>query len=203
MARYLPKRLNNKSNQGTRIHCHVKAKRSKKPHQKSPPKTGSMKVNATTEQLGGLDGNGHVRNTNTNHFTQLFESNDEEGTQNRKKPKAPRIVLSEEGGEDKKKGEYNEDNEEDEDDRENKKKKNTDNPDSDDELNRDFGIAEFDDNINNDEEEHIPREKLKTIKNTINNKNKSFHLTANKSSLKKPPPVKSMKKTMMRQWILV
>ena len=57
-----------------------------------------------------------------------------------------------------------------------------DNPDSDDELNRDFGITEFDDNSDNDEEEHIPRAKLKTIKKTINNKNKSFPLTANKSS---------------------
>ena len=97
MARYLPKRLNDKPNQGTSIHRHVKEKRPKKPHQNSPQKTGSMKVNATTEQLGGLDGNGHVHNTNTNHFTPLFESNDEEGTQNRTKHKAPRIVLSEEG----------------------------------------------------------------------------------------------------------
>ena len=75
-------------------------------------------------------------------------------------------------GERTKKGEQKEDNEEDQDDRKNKKTEKTDNPDSDDELNRDFGIAEFDDNSNNDKEEHIPREKLKTIKNTINKKNK-------------------------------
>ena len=190
MARYLPKHLNNKSNQGTSIHRHVKEKRPKKPHQKSPQKTGAMKVNATTEQLGGLDGNGHVHNNNTNHFTPLIESNDEEGTQNRTKPNTTIILLSEEGGEDKNKGEQNEDNEEYEDDRENKKMEKKDNPDSDDELNRDFGITEFDDNSDNDEEEHIPRAKLKTIKKTINNKNKSFPLTANKSSLKENPTSK-------------
>ena len=77
MARYLTKRLNIKSNQGTSIHRHVKPKRPKKHHQKSPQNTGAMKVNAITEQLGGLDGSGPVRNTNTNHFTPLFESNDE------------------------------------------------------------------------------------------------------------------------------
>ena len=32
----------------------------------------------------------------------------------------------------------------------------TNNPDSDDELNGDFGIAEFDDHIDNEEEERIP-----------------------------------------------
>ena len=102
MARYLPKLLDNKSNQGTSIHCHVKANRPNNPHQKSPQKTGATKVNDITEQLGGLDGNRNVRNTNTNHLTPLFESNDDEVTQNRTKPKTPRIVLSEEGGEDKK-----------------------------------------------------------------------------------------------------
>ena len=141
MARYLPKLLENKSNQGTSIHRHVKAKHPKKAHQKSPQKTGEMKVNAITEQLGGLDGNGNVHTNNTNHFTPLFESNDEDVTQNRTKPKTTRIVLIEEGGEDKNKGEQNEDNEEDEDDRKNKKTEKTDNPDSDDELNRDFGIS--------------------------------------------------------------
>ena len=36
----------------------------------------------------------------------------------------------------------------------------TDNPDSDDKLNGGFGIAEFDDKSENDEEYHIPRSKL-------------------------------------------
>ena len=39
-------------------------------------------------------------------------------------------------------------------------------PDSDDELNEDFEIAEYDDNSDNDKEEHISRAKVLPLKNT-------------------------------------
>ena len=39
-----------------------------------------------------------------------------------------------------------------------------DNPDSDDELNRDLIITEYDGNSNNIKEDHIPREKVEPIK---------------------------------------
>ena len=48
-------------------------------------------------------------------------------------------------------------------------------PDSEIELNGDFRMVEHDDNINNDNEYHIPRKKVLPIKNT--NKNKPSSLT--------------------------
>ena len=55
-------------------------------------------------------------------------------------------------------------------------------PDSDDELNGDLGMAKHDDNIENDNEEHISRAKGQTIKNT--NKNKPSSKTLKEESLK-------------------
>ena len=49
-------------------------------------------------------------------------------------------------------------------------------PDSEDELNGYFGIAEHDDNSDNDKEEHIPRSKWQPIKNTKKNKPSSITL---------------------------
>ena len=56
------------------------------------------------------------------------------------------------------------------------------NPDSKDELNGDFRMVEHDDNIDNDNKYHIPREKWRPIKNT--KKNKPSFPTVKKSSLK-------------------
>ena len=46
MAKYLPKRLDNKSNWRANIHQQPKAKRPKKPPQQSSRKTEAIKVNA-------------------------------------------------------------------------------------------------------------------------------------------------------------
>ena len=54
--------------------------------------------------------------------------------------------------------------------------------DSDDEINGDLRMAEYYDNIDNDNGQHILREKGRPIINT--NKNKPSSLTVNKSSLK-------------------
>ena len=106
MAKYLPKRLNNKSNRRDIIHWQKKSKRPKKPPQKSPQKTESIKVNSIMEQLDEIDENWNRSNTNMNNFTRLFESNDEEGTKTMTKTKnTPIIVLSEDEDEEKNKGE--------------------------------------------------------------------------------------------------
>ena len=55
------------------------------------------------ELLGDSDGNGHRRNNNINHFSPLFESDDEYGTKHSMKPNTPIIVISEDGEEDKNK----------------------------------------------------------------------------------------------------
>ena len=55
-------------------------------------------------------------------------------------------------------------------------------PDSDNELNEDFGMVEYDDNTNNCNKEHIQRAKGQPIKNNKNNRPSST--TVNKSSLK-------------------
>ena len=54
------------------------------------------------EQMCDLDGNVHECNTNINQFLPLFESDNEEGTKHRAKPKTLIIVLS---GEEKEKEE--------------------------------------------------------------------------------------------------
>ena len=55
-------------------------------------------------------------------------------------------------------------------------------PDIDDELNGDFSMSEHDDDRGNDKEKHIPREKVRPIKNTNNNKPSS--LTVKETYLK-------------------
>ena len=55
-------------------------------------------------------------------------------------------------------------------------------PDSDDGLNRDLGIAEHDDNSNNDHEQYILISKYRNIKNT--KKNKPSSLTVKNEYLK-------------------
>ena len=57
------------------------------------------------EQLDDSDGNGHRRNTNINHFAQLFESDNGEVTNNRTKPKTTTIVVSKDEEEEKNKRE--------------------------------------------------------------------------------------------------
>ena len=49
-----------------------------------------------------------------------------------------------------------------------------DDPESDDELNRDLMVIEYDDKIDNDKEEHIPRAKVRPIKKTKNKKSSSL-----------------------------
>ena len=72
-----------------------------------------MKSNAIMEQLEKSDGNRHHRKNNINHFAPLYESDDEEGTVNRKKHKTTSIVLSEKGKGRKNEGVQNKRNEED------------------------------------------------------------------------------------------
>ena len=57
-----------------------------------------------------------------------------------------------------------------------------DEPDSENELNVDFGIVEYDGNSNNDKDDHIPREKVRLIKKT--KKKKSYLPTVKKESPK-------------------
>ena len=70
-------------------------KRPKKPHQQSSQKTEATKCNFITDKLDSLDENGHKGTTNINHFATLFESDNKESTNNRKKPMNPIIVLGE------------------------------------------------------------------------------------------------------------
>ena len=111
------------------------------------------------EQLDESDGNGHRSKTNNNYFAPLFESDDEEITRHRIKIKTPIMVLNEDEEGRKKKGYQNKGNEEDKDNRENKIMAKMYDPDSDDELNGDFLMAEFDYNSDNDKKEHTPRAK--------------------------------------------
>ena len=62
------------------------------------------------QQLKNSDANGHRRKTNINHSEPIFESDNEEGTKHRTKPKTSIILLSED--EEEKKGEHNKGNEE-------------------------------------------------------------------------------------------
>ena len=124
-------------------------KRPKKLHKQSSKKTKATKVNSIMDQLDNLYGNIHERNTNINHFVRLFESDNGKGNRHKTKPKTPIIVLSEvkegDGGRRKTEG-----NEEDTYDQKKKTTAKIYDPDSDVELNRDFDIAEYDDNSNND-----------------------------------------------------
>ena len=79
-------------------------------------------------------------------------------------------------------GFQNKGNKEDEDDLEKKITTKMYDPDRDDELNGNLGMAEYDNNIDNDKKYHIPRSKVKPIKKT--KKNKTSFLTSKKSSLK-------------------
>ena len=79
-------------------------------------------------------------------------------------------------------GFQNKGNKEDEDDLEKKITTKMYDPDRDDELNGNLGMAEYDNNIDNDKKYHIPRSKVQPIKKT--KKNKTSFLTSKKSSLK-------------------
>ena len=119
----------------------------------------ATKVNAIMQQLDESDRNRHNIKTNINHFSSLFESDDEEGNNNMTKPKTQIIVLREQEEGRENKGYKNKGNEEYEDDQEKKTTVKMYNPDSKDELNGDFRMVEHDDNIDNDNKDHIPREK--------------------------------------------
>ena len=67
----------------------------KKLQQQSSQKTEVSKSNAIMEQLDESDGNRHIRKNNINHFAPLYESDYEEDTKHREKPKTPIIVPSE------------------------------------------------------------------------------------------------------------
>ena len=54
----------------------------------------AKKVNSIMDKLEESDGNGHHRENNIDHLAPLYESDNEEGTQHRTKPKNPSIVLS-------------------------------------------------------------------------------------------------------------
>ena len=111
------------------------------------------------EQLEDSDRNRHRRKTNISHFAPLFESDDKDITRHRIKIKTPIMVLNEDEDGRKKKGYQNKGNEEDKDNRENKIMAKMYDPDSDDELNGDFLMEEFDYNSDNDKKEHTPRAK--------------------------------------------
>ena len=67
------------------------------------------------EELDDLDKNGHRRNTNTNHFASLLESDYKEVTNPRTEPtKTPVIILIEDEDGDKNKGEHKKDKKEEE-----------------------------------------------------------------------------------------
>ena len=96
VAKSPPKCLDNQSKQRFSIHLQVKANYLNKPPQQSSRNTEATKVNAIMEKLDNSDGNRHRSNTNINHFIPLFESDNEEGTKPRTKPKnTPGILLSE------------------------------------------------------------------------------------------------------------
>ena len=52
-----------------------------------------------------------------------------------------------------------------------------DDPESENELNGDFGVSEYDDNSDDDNDEHITKAKSRPIKNTKNNKASSLAVT--------------------------
>ena len=67
------------------------------------------------------EGNGHCRNNNINNFAPLYESDDEEGTKHRTKPKTLIMLLSEKDEGRKNKGGQNKSNEDIRNDQEKKK----------------------------------------------------------------------------------
>ena len=85
-----------------------------------------------------------------NHFAPLYESDDEEGTRRRTKPNTPSILISEKEKGIKNKGCQNKSNEEDGKDREKNTTVKVYDLNSDEELNGDFGTADHEDDINND-----------------------------------------------------
>ena len=105
MAKSPSELLDNKSNQMASIHRHIKSKHTNNTPQQSAQKTEATEVNAIMIQLDDSDGDIHLCNSNTDHFTPLFESEDEEGTNPSTKPKKiPVIVLSEYEDKEKNKG---------------------------------------------------------------------------------------------------
>ena len=91
------------------------------------------------EKLDKQDGNSHRRKNNINQFTPLYESNNEEGTQYRMKPKTPIIVPGEKDKGRKNKGGQIKINKEDGNNQENKTTAKVYNLNIDKELNGDFG----------------------------------------------------------------
>ena len=96
------------------------------------------------------DGNGHRSKTNINNFTPIFESDDEEGTKHSLKPNNPTIVLSEYKERSENKVDQNKGNEEYENDQEKKIMAKMYDYDSENEINGDFIMAEYDGNNDND-----------------------------------------------------
>ena len=117
MEKSPPKHLGNQSNPRTRIQRYVKVKHPKNTQQQSSWKMEAMEVNSIMEKLDESDGNRHIIKTKINHFGLIFESDDEEGTNNKTKPKTPIIILSEDEKRKKNKLDQNKGNKEDEDDR--------------------------------------------------------------------------------------
>ena len=100
--------------------------------------------------------NGRI--TNINQFTPLFDSDGAEGTNPSPKPKkTPVILLSEDEDADEHKRDQKYNDEVYDGDGLKEKMVRTNDLDNDNELNGDFGIAEFDDNRDNDDEAHITR----------------------------------------------
>ena len=110
-------------------------KQPKKLQKQSPRKTEPTKVKAIMEQLYKSDGNIYKSRYNIDHFTPIYESDYEEGTNHMTKPNTPIIVLSKEEKGRKNKINQNKGNEEDEKNRENKTIEKVYQPDSDNELN--------------------------------------------------------------------
>ena len=95
MAKYLTKRSDNQSKQSDSIHLHIKVKRTNNLQHNPSWKTKATKVNAIMKKLDDSDGNGHEWKTNINYFAKLFKKDNDEGTNNRAKPKTPIIVPNE------------------------------------------------------------------------------------------------------------
>ena len=193
MEKSSPKRLENQYNQITSIHRNIKLKQPNKLQQQSSRRTEATKVNATMEQLDKSDGNGYrskKTSINLHHsMNQTIRKTICTGKTN-----TPIIVLSEEEKGRKNKGGQNKGNKEDVNGQENKTTAKVYDPDSDDELNGDFRMAENGDNSDNDNKEHIPRAKVRPIKNT--KKNKPSSLTFKETSLKVTHTKETNKKNM-------
>ena len=72
MAKSPNKLLDIQSKQRTSVHLYIKVKIPKNLQQQSSHKTEATKVNAITEQLDELDGNGKHRRNKINHFAPIY-----------------------------------------------------------------------------------------------------------------------------------